>query len=85
VWAPEQVWTLWSTEKSVASTGNRTQAVQFFTKPTELPPNYIMIKSRFKNLSIESPIATVMTKYVEYSSRYIVRPNNEECCDGAAI
>jgi hypothetical protein len=27
-WASESVWTLWSTEKSLATTGNRTPAVQ---------------------------------------------------------
>jgi hypothetical protein len=32
-WAPEPIWTLWNKEKSLASPGNRTPAVQ----PVVLP------------------------------------------------
>jgi hypothetical protein len=36
VWAPEPVWTLWSREKCLTFTGNRTPAVQLVAVPTEL-------------------------------------------------
>jgi hypothetical protein len=38
-WAPERIWTLWSTEKSLVSAGNRTPTVQSVTRdiPTEPP------------------------------------------------